>query len=157
RDARKRFDCRPHHPGDESGTHHPEDGDRFACRANQSVEARRGRSMLMTSIMSRHIVLASMCLMAASVEAVDQPSTVGELEKRLEEMQSQIVTLRDRVAELEAASRITPTNGTTNPVPSQSGTLPEPATQLRANEAKSLEEPTSLRYKGLSLTPGGFL
>src|SRR5262245_38728731 len=108
-------------------------------------------------IMSRHVVFASIFMMAVSAEAVAQSSTLGELEKRLEEMRSQIVAMQNRIAELEAATGIAATSVTTGAVPSQSGALPAPASQLRANEAESREAPTAFQYKGLSLTPGGFL
>src|SRR5262245_481189 len=108
-------------------------------------------------IMSRQIVLASIFMMAVNAEAVAQSSTLGELEKRLEEMRSQIVTMQNRIAELEAATGIAATSAATDAVLFQSGALPAPASQLRADEAKGREESTPFHYKGLSLTPGGFL
>src|SRR5262249_52637480 len=102
---------------------------------------RTGGFMLTTRIMVRRIVLACAFVMVARVDVVAQSATVGELEKRLEEMQSQIVRLRDRVAELEAATRTTATTATTEAV----------------RHAHTPEESNAFQYKGLSLTPGGFL
>jgi hypothetical protein len=107
--------------------------------------------------MSRRIVLASIFFMVVSAEAAAQSPTLGELEKRLEEMRSQMVTMQNQIAELEAAARIAATSAPTDAAVFDSKALAEPASPLRAKEAKSLEEPTSFRYKGLSLTPGGFL
>src|SRR5262245_33826875 len=111
--------------------------------------------MSMTRVMRRHIVFASMFFMAASAEAVAQSST-GELEKRLEDMQSQMVAMQKRIADLEAATRIATTSAAPDPRPAQSGTFPTPASQGRTDESGRGGE-AALQYKGLSLIPGGFL
>ena len=113
-------------------------------------------------IISRPLVLASIFLTVVSANAAAQSPTVGELEKRLEEMRSQLVTMQNRIAELEAANGIATTSDATDrtdAVVSESAALSSPASPspLRANEATNIEEPTSFQYKGLSLTPGGFL
>jgi hypothetical protein len=107
--------------------------------------------------MRRRIVLASVFLMVVSAEALAQSSTLGELENQLEEMRSQIVTMQNRIAELEAAARITATSRMIAAPLFESGALAEPVSPSRAREEKSVEDPTSFHYKGLSLTPGGFL
>jgi hypothetical protein len=106
--------------------------------------------------MSRRFVLAGILLMIGTAEAAAQSPTVGELEKRLEEMRSQIVTLQDQLAELRAATRSTVTPATTDAV-HQRGTPPASASQAAPDEAHGREEPNAFQYKGLSLTPGGFL
>src|SRR5262245_50847550 len=92
--------------------------------------------MSMTTVINCRIVLASTFLMVASAEAAAQSPTLDELKKRLEDMRSQIVAMQSRIAELEAAAA--------------------PASQQRTDEGESREE-AAFHYKGLSLTPGGFL
>lgn len=59
---------------------------------------------------------------------------------------------------MEAARGIGATSPSTDPVPLQSENPPAQALQLhQPDEANSPEEPSSFHYKGLSLTPGGFL
>jgi hypothetical protein len=97
--------------------------------------------------MTRRIVFVGMLTIIVSADALAQPSqaplTIGELQKQLEEMRLQISSMQNRIAELECA-RGTPDSG------------PARALPLPPEETKT-EEPTSFRYKGLSLTPGGFL
>jgi hypothetical protein len=97
------------------------------------------------SSMSRLIVFVIILTTMVNAESLAQSSqpqpSVGELQKQLEELRSQIAAMQGRITELEAAR----------------GVSPPRAPRLQPDEAKSREEPTSFRYKGLSLTPGGFL
>jgi hypothetical protein len=99
------------------------------------------------------IVIASQCLAQSS----EQEPTIGELQKQMEEMRSQMAKMQGRIAELEVARRTTATRSITDQVLPPSETPPAQALQLRPDEAKISEEPTSLNYKGFTLTPGGFL
>jgi len=104
--------------------------------------------------MSRKIILAIILTMIVTAEAIAQSSqqepTIGELQKQMEEMRSQMAKMQNRIAELEAARGIAATNSGADPVLLQSETPPAQALQLKSDEAKSLKEPTSFHYKGLS-------
>jgi hypothetical protein len=92
--------------------------------------------------MRRIMILTGSILIIVASEGLAQPSeldaTVGELRNQLEQMRSQMVAMQNRIATLEAAKGITE-------VP------PQP------DETKAAAEPTAFRFKGLTLTPGGFL
>jgi hypothetical protein len=110
--------------------------------------------------MSR-LILVSIFTIIVTAEGLAQSSkqepAIGELQKQLEEMRSQMVKMQNRIAELEAARGIAATSSSTDPVLLQSETPPAQALRSQADETKSPEEPTSFHYKGLTLTPGGFL
>jgi hypothetical protein len=107
------------------------------------------------------IMLVSILTITVTAEGLAQSSgqapTTAELQKQLEEMCSQMVKMQNRIAELEAAGGKAATSSSTVPAPLQSETPPTQPVQSRSDEAKGPEEPMSIRYKGLSLTPGGFL
>jgi len=65
--------------------------------------------------------------------------------------------MQNRIAELEAARRITATSSGTDPVLLQSQTATAKDLRSQPGETKSPEEPTSFHFKGLTLTPGAFL
>jgi len=110
--------------------------------------------------MSR-LVLASIftliVITAGLAQAPSQAPTTGELQRQLEEMRSQMAKMRDRIAELEASRGTPATSLHTDPVVLESPTPPAQALQFQPGEAKSPGETTSFQFKGLSLTPGGFL
>src|SRR5262249_38981313 len=106
--------------------------------------------------MTRAFLLVSILFIVVPVEARAQSPTLGELEKRLEEMRSQMATMQNQLAELEAATKAAPTTAVPDPV-GQRGTLSASTSRGAAEEEQSREAPNSIRYKGLSLTPGGFL
>jgi hypothetical protein len=116
---------------------------------------------LEAGIMSRKIILVSAITTILTAEGVAQSSkqepTVGELQKQLEEMRSQMVKMQNRIAVLEAARGITATNASTDPVPVERQTPPAQAFRSQPDETKSPDQPTSFHYRGLTLTPGGFL
>ena len=113
--------------------------------------------------MSRRVILIGIGIFTIIVTAEglaqssNQSPTNAELQRQLEEMRSQMARMQNRIAELEAARGITATSFSTDPVLLQGGTPPAQTIQSRPDEEKSSEEPTSFHYKGLSLTPGGFL
>src|SRR5262245_51893504 len=91
--------------------------------------------------MRRAITVTASLLMAVAAEGRAQSSQqdpIRALQKQLEEMRSQMVILQNRIATLEAATG-------TDEVRSQH------------DETKSEGEATAFRFKGLALTPGGFL
>lgn len=92
--------------------------------------------------MHRPIVLATSLLIFVAAEALAQSpertATISELRNQIEDMRSQMVNMQNRIATLEAATRITE-------VPSQ------------PDETTTAGTPTAVHFKGLTLTPGGFL
>jgi len=94
---------------------------------------------------------------AGLAQASNQASTIGELQKQLDQMRSQITKMQNRIEQLEAARGIAATSSDTDPLPLPTQTVP-PATFLsQTDKTKASEAPTSFHFKGLSLTPGGFL
>ena len=111
--------------------------------------------------MSRLVILVSIFTLIVTAAGLAQVSkqepTIGELQKQLEEMRSQMVKMQNRIAELEAARGIAATSSSTDPIVLQSEAPPSQPLRLQPDEAKRPEEPTSFHFKGLTLTPGGFL
>jgi len=110
--------------------------------------------------MSRIPVLSIFILIvtaAGLAQAADQEPTTVQLQKQLDEMRTQMATLQNRLADLEAARRIAPTGSSADPVLLQSQIPPAQAFLSQSDETKSREEPTAFQFKGLTLTPGGFL
>ena len=111
--------------------------------------------------MRRKIILLSICTLLVTArglaQASTQDSTIRQLQRQLDEMRSQMVKMENRITELEAARGIAATSSGTDPVLLQSQRPMAQAALSQPDEAKSPEEPTSLRFKGLTLTPGGFL
>jgi hypothetical protein len=92
--------------------------------------------------MRRPLILATSILIVVAADGfaqiTEQDPNVRELLNQLEEMRSQIATMQNRIAILEAATAI-------------------PVVGSQPDEAKSAVEPTAWHFKGLTLTPGGFL
>ena len=113
------------------------------------------------SIIKRKIILVSILTIVVTAKGLAQSSaqepTIGELQRQLDEMRSQMVKMQNRIAELEAAKGNAATNSGADPVLPHSQTPPPQALGSQPGETNSPEEPTSFHYKGLTLTPGGFL
>ncbi len=110
--------------------------------------------------MSHKIIFVSIFTIgvaAGSLAHSKQKPTTAELQKQLEEMRSQMLKMQNRIAELEAARGTAAAVSSADPVLPQSQSPPAQAFLSRPAETKAPEEPASFRYKGLSLTPGGFL
>src|SRR5215831_8893019 len=109
----------------------------------------------------RLIILGSIFTLMATAGGLGQTSnhepTTVELQKQLDEMRSQMVKMQNRITELEASRGIAEKNSSIDPVLSPNDTPPTWALQSEPGETSSLEEPTSFHFKGLTLTPGGFL
>ena len=109
----------------------------------------------------KRIILVSILTIIGTVQSLAQSSnqepTIGDLQKQMEEMRSQMVKMQKRIEELEVAKGNAAVDSSTDPVVLQSQAAPVEALQSQPHEAKGPEGPMSIRYKGLSLTPGGFL
>ena len=109
--------------------------------------------------MRRKIIFVSILTIIVTAEGLAQSSeqepTIGELQRQLDEMRSQMAKMQNRIAELEAAKGIAATRA--DPILLQSQTPPAQSLRSQPDETNSPEEPTSFHYKGLTLTPGGFL
>src|SRR5262245_44500531 len=111
--------------------------------------------------MRRRIILIGVLtwMISGQVEAQssNQDPTVGELQRQLEEMRAQMAKMQNRIADLEAAKGIAAANPSADILLPQSQTLPEQSLRSHHDEVRNPEELTSFHYKGLTLTPGGFL
>jgi len=111
--------------------------------------------------MVRRIILISICALIvpdrALTQSSNQDAAIAELQKQMEEMRSQMVKMQNRITELEAARGIAATSSSADPVLLQSQTPMAQTALAQPDEAKSPEEPTAFHFKGLTLTPGGFL
>jgi len=77
---------------------------------------------------------------------------------KLEMMRSRMAKMENRIAELEAAKRTAATSSSTDPTLLQSQTpMAQKVRSQPGEDVKKPEGPMSFRYKGLTLTPGGFL
>jgi len=102
-------------------------------------------------------VLTLIASAAGLAQTSNQEPTTGELQRQLDEMRSQMVKMQNRISQLEAAKGIAATGSSTDPMPAQRQTPPAEALRSQPDEAKTSAEPTELRFKGLTFTPGGFL
>lgn len=111
--------------------------------------------------MRGRIILASVLTLMVTAEAFaqssNQDSAVGELQRQLEEMRSQMVKMQNRIAELEAEKGSTAKNRGGDGIPVQTQTAPTQPLRTRHEEKKDSDELASIHYKGVTLTPGGFL
>jgi len=114
-----------------------------------------GRRVISVSIFTLIAIPSGMA------QASNHDSTIGALQRQLDEMRSQMARMEGRIAELqaevEAVKGSAVMNSSTHPIPLQSQTSPAQALRSQPDETMSPEEPTSFHYKGLTLTPGGFL
>jgi hypothetical protein len=94
-------------------------------------------------------------------QASNHDPTIGELQRQLHEMRSQMARMQNRIAELQAEVDAVKGSATTNSgnhlIPPQDWAPTAQVLESQPAERKSLKEPTSFHYKGLTLTPGGFL
>lgn len=111
--------------------------------------------------MSRKIILFSVVTIIFTAKCLAQSTrqepTIGDLQKQMEEMRSQMAKMQNRIDELEAAGGIAATNSTADPPSPQSQTPPAQAFHSQPEGTTSPEGPASIRYKGVSFIPGGFL
>ena len=119
-----------------------------------------GCARLRVSTMKRRTVLTGILTLIITAEAPaqsqSQEPTVGELQRQLNEMRSQMAKMQNRIAELEARGD-SATNPSADPIAVQRQTATAMSGRSQPDETKSSEEPTAFHYKGLTLIPGGFL
>ena len=112
-------------------------------------------------LMPRMIILVSSFLIMVTAEGFAQSSgqdaTIKELQHQLEEMRSQMATMQNRIATLEAARGNPDASSSTESIALQSQPAPQPAIRSQPEGRKSADESAALHFKGLALTPGGFL
>jgi hypothetical protein len=109
----------------------------------RGVNLNRSALFPMTLIRRLVVLTVSVLIVGAAdgyAQASEEAATIRELRHQLEDMQVQLVAMRTRIASLEAARR-----------------LPETADHSAPEEPKSAEQPTTFHFKGLTITPGGFL
>jgi hypothetical protein len=82
---------------------------------------------------------------------------VTELQKQIQEMRSQMDKMQSRIDELEVSKTNAQTSPSAEPTASQNPSVPAESWRSLDSRMKKLEEPMALHYKGLTLTPGGFL
>src|SRR5262245_34646956 len=111
--------------------------------------------------MGRTFVLIVAFVMIATAQGLAQSSdpdlTISELQKQLVEMRSQISALQNRIATLEAVTGNPETGSSVDSVLLHGQTRPPQAVRTQPDETKSAGEQTAFSFKGLTLTPGGFL
>jgi len=114
---------------------------------------------MLSITMSRKIFLICIFTTLITSECFAQSSpqepTIAELRKQMDEMRTQMAQMQERIAELESARGTSARTSTADPIPPLSAA--PPALQLRSDETQKPKEPTSIQFKGLTLTPGGFL
>jgi len=119
-----------------------------------------GSGEIAGTIVSRRAILGSILMFLAAGGSLAQTTnldpTITDLQRQIQEMRSQMAKMQNRIAELETTRGIATTNSSPDAVLLQSEASPTQA-QSQLGETKSIEEPTSFHYKGLTLTPGGFL
>jgi hypothetical protein len=93
----------------------------------------------------------------ALAQNVNQEPTTRELQRQLDEMRSEMAKMQNRIAELEAVRGIATTGPSTDSVQLPSQAPPTQALPSQPDETKRVDEPTPFHFKGLTLTPGGFL
>jgi hypothetical protein len=94
---------------------------------------------------------------AQSSQTSTQEPPATDLEKQLQEMRSEMSKMQRRIDELEAAKANAGTSRGSQPAAPQNPAAPSASlTELDAR-VRSLEEPIAFHYKGLTMTPGGFL
>jgi hypothetical protein len=81
---------------------------------------------------------------------------IAELQRQLQEMRSQMEKMQNRITELEAPKESPATKPLPDSILPQSQIRPAQAIHPQGDE-KSPNGRTSLNYKGITLTPGGFL
>ena len=111
--------------------------------------------------MSRLLILVSIFTLMVTADGLaqssDQEPTTGELQKQLEEVRSQMAKMQNRISELEAAKGIAASSPSSETVPVQSQSSGTPALEFQSDKTETPYKPTSIQFKGLTLTPGGFL
>ena len=107
----------------------------------------------------RIVLIGTLALLTpAAIIAQDsaQKPDVSDLQKQMQEMRSQMDKMQSRIDELEAKASAR-TSPSAQPAASENPSAPVESWQSLNSRMEKLEEPMALHYKGLTLTPGGFL
>src|SRR5215467_13976240 len=109
-----------------------------------------------------HTILVAGVLTAVLVgdtlaQSSQPESTIVELQRQLDEMRSQMAAMQNRIAELEAHKGSAETRSSPDVPRTRSDPPSAQSVSSKADAATSPAEPTSFHYKGLTVTPGGFL
>jgi hypothetical protein len=120
-----------------------------------------GSSEYAGKIVSRKVILVGIFTLMTTggsvAQTANQDPRVTDLQRQIQEMRSQMAKMQNRIAELETTRRIAATSSSPDPALLPSETPPTEALHSQPGETKSSDEQTSFHYKGLTLTPGGFL
>jgi hypothetical protein len=105
------------------------------------------------------LVVSVITLVTAEVfaQSCEPDLTVSELQKQLVEMRSQMAAMQNRIATLEAVTGNPEASPSTQSNPLHSQTPPLQPIRSQSDEAERAGEPTPFNFKGLTVTPGGFL
>ena len=101
-------------------------------------------------------VLLSSIVTTAWAQSANPDAAIGELQKQLDDMRSQMVAIQDRITELKEARVASASSSSTDTFPNQHLNVSPEAFQPQP-EMVSDDQPASIRFKGLNLIPGGFL
>jgi len=111
--------------------------------------------------MRRRVILVSIFTLLATATGLaqgsNQDAAIGQLQKQLDEVRSQMITIQSRITELQASRGTAANNSATDPVLPENETPPAQAIRSAPETTQSSVEPTSFQFKGLRLIPGGFL
>src|SRR5215468_8496903 len=119
-------------------------------RISQRVR-KMGRTILVAGVLTAVLV-------GDTLAQSSQPeSTIVELQRQLDEMRSQMAAMQNRIAELEAHKGSAETRSSPDVPRTRSDPPSAQSVSSKADAATSPAEPTSFHYKGLTVTPGGFL
>src|SRR5262245_28121778 len=109
--------------------------------------------------MGRTVILVVSIVTLVTTESFAQSSEpdlrVGELQKQLAELRSQMAAMQNRVATLETATGNPDPSSSTQPPHSQPLSLQPIRSQ--PDEAQNAGDSTAFHFKGLTVTPNGFL
>jgi len=115
---------------------------------------------MLEKVVNRKIVLIGIWILFIPVGALAQTlqETPGtDLQEQLQEMRSQMNKMQSRIDELEAAKANAGTSIGSQPAAPQNLAIPDESLRELEGRVRNLEEPQAFHYKGLTMTPGGFL
>ena len=112
-------------------------------------------------IVSWRVFLVSVSMLIATAGSVaqtdNQDPAITDLQRQIQEMRLQMAEMQKRIVDLEATKGTAEKNSSTDPILPQSQTAPTEALRSQVGEVRASKQPTSFYYKGITLTPGGFL
>src|SRR5262245_34246771 len=94
---------------------------------------------------------------AVTAQSSNPDPAMMELQKQIVEMRSQMIRMQKRIAELEVATSISTTKYDNDSMVNPSQAAVSSARRPAAVETERPDEPVGFQYRGLTVTPGGFL